>query len=154
MTQTKPKPHEIWPGGIKCGPSALVAITGLDYKKEIRPVINKVRGTKLESQGVGGMSMKQMETVIRLLGYGFCKIEDFTNLGTYKRPIVKNAVSNLSKNEIYLLNVTGHFIVYHDGKVWDNWTRFGCQVDEHPFKGTRVKRIYIVGPATDDAEDA
>lgn len=146
----QPKPIEPTKG-LRCGPAALCCITGHDYKTKIRPTINSFKRTKRPNQAVLGMHCELVGRVLHHFGYEMTKLADYTILKGLKKPTFKSLFEDKSfdADTLYLVNVTGHFVIYHQGIMYDNWSREGCVAQEHHSFRQRVKRIYKVGLSTE-----
>lgn len=135
--------HEIDEIGVYCGPGALMAVTGKRLP-EVRAAINKARG-KPAHIGVCGLQRKFLLQAISELGMDYyvfpesCLPERFNTL----EKLVKDHNWCLPFLT-YIVNVTGHYVAVHDGKVVDNQIRFGCPIEEHPSRRKKVKALIMV----------
>jgi len=135
--------HEIDEIGVYCGPSALIAVTGKRLP-EVRAAINKARG-KPAHTGVCGLSRNYLLQAIKELGKSYYVVPvEFL-------PADSQTLEKLVKNKnwclpflTYIVNITGHYVAVHDGKVMDNRIRFGCPVEEHPSRRKKVKALIMV----------
>lgn len=143
-----------------CGPTVLAMLTG-KTRTQIHADINRLKrkaGKKRNKMmysrdgfprgykrmpwpltaSVKGLSNGYLEALMRKYGLapeGHVKpyptlrrlVED---MGHFKTPIV--------------VNVTGHYVLYYKGKVYDTFRKEGATVDEHPHGRCRVQRYWLV----------
>lgn len=143
-----------------CGPTVLALLTGLT-REEIHADVNRLKrkaGKKRNktvcyrngqykttrrvpwplTAPVGGLSNGYLESLMTKYGLAPKKhtvpykslrrlVED---MGHFKQPIV--------------VNVTGHYVLYFQGLVYDTFRKTGAPVAEHPFGGSRVKNCWII----------
>lgn len=128
--------HEIDQKRLYCGPAAVQAVTGLDYTTQIRPLMNRIR-YKRYNQGVCGYSFKNMNRVLKKLGF-------LTEMQTPKDKITLEKFLDAYPDLLMIIGVTGHFIAYHNGIIVDNHTRFGCPANEHWARRKQVKEYWFL----------
>lgn len=143
-----------------CGPTVLALLTGKS-REQIHRDINKLRrkhGKKRNKRvyyrdgsykttrrvpwpltaPVKGLSNGYLEALLFKYGMGItCHHNKYPSLrrlvedmGHFKTPIV--------------INVTNHYVLYFQGKVYDSYRNEGAVVSEHPFGRSRVQRYWII----------
>lgn len=119
--QLHPLPSD---GRFYCGPSAIAAFTGLHPKREVREMVNKVRGRK---PNAGVVLMQDFEVAAVLGHFGFSGHTDMTAMGQTLKAFVKE-----NPDFVGVLYVTGHFVAVSRGMCLDNHTRIARPVDVFP----------------------
>lgn len=130
-----------------CGPAALAILTGKttdDAARVIRSITGRSR--------VYGVSAFSLVRAAAKMGLTMKHIVDMTAMPTLKRLTLQQAMSQLKADRVYVVNITGHYIVLrHDGKGWcgrgwlvhDN-VHTAKPLEEYRGKRKRIKRIWEV----------
>ena len=147
-------------GRMYCGPTVLAFLTG-KTRAEIHADVNRARrraGAKRRktiyyrdgfyktqklvpwplTAPVKGMHNWMLQEIMERYGLAPEKhnvsypslrrlVED---MGHFKVPIV--------------INVTHHYVLYFQGKVYDTFCKEGCPVEEHPSAGQRVQKYWLI----------
>lgn len=131
------------PGDLRvyCGPAAISAITGKPVRGYLREMINARRGRD-GNKPVRGMFAHEVSSVLGKLGFQLIQVHACCRGKTLRQFVVDNWQGD--KDPIFLVNLTGHYVVTRGRFVIDNWELDGCDVDEHHSRKTRVKGVYLV----------
>jgi len=101
-----------------CGPTSLSAITGLGTGT-ITKIVRKMRQKNGRAQAVKGMWNDEMLHVLKLLKYQaeitfrYWEVKS----GEKRTTFAKWADYHADKTSVYLVQLTGHYVVYHSGRV-------------------------------------
>jgi len=143
-------------GRMYCGATVIALLTGKDratIHRDFNKLIRK-RGIKRNKWSdklgcwtrvqwslnsmVTGMSNKDLEALLTKnkishkkheVKYGSLR-QLVDDMGHLKNPIV--------------INVTGHYVLYHAGKVYDTFHREGATIADHPCAGKRVQKYWLI----------
>lgn len=124
-------------GRAYCGPAAISAITGLPAKGRIREVINRFRSRK-PTAGIIGVQNREMAWALSVFGYTLVPLSGVT--GTLR----KFVNDPLHVDKVYLVNVTGHYVVTRGRFVIDNHDPDGSDIDDHYARQKQVQKAWVV----------
>jgi hypothetical protein len=161
MTEFTIYPIDKSQGRMYCGPTVLALLTGKSRatihadvnrlrrkagkkrRKTIRYRDGSYKTTKLVpwplTAPVRGLSHSRLDALLKKYGLpaAFHPNNRYPSLrrlvedmGHFKMPIV--------------ITVTGHYVLYYDGKVYDTYRPEGLPVDEHTYGRCRVKNYWLV----------
>jgi hypothetical protein len=142
-TPTSASGRTLW-----CGPYAIAVIFGTDYdtayKKTLRSVNKRLMKRsrwawkKTRIQGLGNMAM---ERVIRT------RYKKFIFANVERKPTLKNYLDHLRPNRLYVVNVTGHYVLINtkDWTISDNQLGQWVPVNETThYMRSRVVTVALV----------
>lgn len=127
-----------------CGPFAFSAITGHRFE-ETRRRLNMARG-KPANRGITGFPVNSLLFALRESGYKAIEVENNNSLPTREQPTFGEWVdlNGVYPNEVYLVLVTGHYILVDSGYVLDNHTNHRVHAAYAPHRKKRVKRAWRI----------
>ena len=101
-----------------CGPTSLSAITGLGTGT-ITKIVRKMRRKNGRAQAVKGMWNDEMLHVLKLLKYKAEIVFRYWEVksGEGRATFAKWADYHADGTSVYLVQLTGHYVVYHAGRV-------------------------------------
>lgn len=129
--------HKIEEVRVYCGPAALIAVTGKRLP-EVRAAVNLRRGCK-PTQGIIGMTKSLLSGALTELGVE----HDLVSIGP-NPPTLANFVREADSDKVYIINITGHYVTYHNGTIIDNHYRFGTSIDECRWAKKRVVAYWVI----------
>ncbi len=133
------QPCQTWPS-IFCGPAAIMTITGKDHLQVCR-ALNRtmLRNRDARVRGVYNWC------IVRTLERMGLKI---TAVGILSKPTLWNWVMNhrtpKDKRALFLVSVTGHYVVINGFQMNDNHTKKPVMIDDMPWKKKRVRNVWRI----------
>lgn len=129
-----------------CGPTVLMLLTGKPREKIHRDV-NYFRNNKLRNN----YEKRKMTAMVKSMGNitmeGLLQKYDMAPKYVYRHPYktLKQLADDMEfvKKPI-VVTVTGHYVLYYQGMIYDTYRRQGCPVKEHPCARKRVKEYWII----------
>ncbi len=141
------KLHDIKPGAVGkaeervfCGPGALMTITGKDHGQVCR-ALNRASHSK-PSARVRSVATWHIVRTMERMGLKVCQHV------LLDQPTLWSWVMNRRPDEkrgLFLVNVTGHYVVINGYMMNDNHTLKPVMIDDMPWKKKRVQNVWRIG---------
>lgn len=126
-----------------CGPFAISVITGAGFE-QVRSVSNSVANRPL-NQGICGMSEWNVLKALQELGFWTQLAYKWHNKDYQKKLTFKEWLKRDRADCIYLVVLTGHYVVVKGNQFIDNHSKHIVGVNYAPWQRKRVLEAYRVG---------
>lgn len=141
VTHDRSIPREIY-----CGPAALSAALGVTAEN-VAATINNLRREPVGTQ-VRKSNTSEIESVLRFTG---TSVVERVNWHRFTRPLptLTQWMNHTAlSGRTYILLLTGHWVTYRDGIVYDSHHNQGeaVNVPNAPYRRKRVRFSYDLGP--------
>lgn len=147
-------------GRMYCGPTVLALLTGKP-RAEIHRDVNKLKRKAGKKKRKTVYYRDGMYKTTRMLPWPLTASVRGMSNGTLEKLMKKYRLSAKRHDSAYpslrrmvedlghfktpiVINVTHHYVLYFQGKIYDTFRKDGAPIAEHPCAGKRVEKYWIV----------